>query len=81
MHLYFSFLASLSFHSSAFPFFLGEDRDPDGYDSHSLPVISGADVFQETKTNQLEDAQGISLPPFFTPNFLTPFKTTVTFPS
>ncbi|XP_067039791.1 ankyrin repeat domain-containing protein 42-like isoform X2 [Acropora muricata] len=65
----------------AFPFFLGEDRDPDGYDSHSLPVISGADVFQETKTNQLEDAQGISLPPFFTPNFLTPFKKTVTFPS
>ena len=71
------FFPSLSFHSSAFPFFLREDRDPDGYDSHSLPVISGADVFQETKTNHLEDAQGISLPRFFTPNFLMLFERTV----
>ena len=58
--MYFLFLFNLSsFYSLVFSFFPREDRDPDGCDPLSLPVISGTDVLQETKQNHLEDAQGI----------------------
>ena len=56
-----SSLPSLSLLGSpAFPFLLRDDRDPEGYDPPSLPLISSAEILHETREKRLEDAQGIT---------------------